>query len=150
MNRPKKNPISEFWGLNAETIFLNHGSYGATPKIVLAEQKRWQQLVEKDPVKFYEEIGPKALLESRKAIAKFVKCDYDDLALIENATSGVNTVLRSLDFNKDDEILVPNHAYQACRNSIDFVAKKNKAKVVTCEIPFPIDNEEIIIEEIMR
>ena len=47
MNRPEKNPISEFWGLNAETIFLNHGSYGATPKIVLAEQKRWQQLVEK-------------------------------------------------------------------------------------------------------
>ena len=96
-------------------------------------------------MKFYEEIAPKALLETRKAIAKFVKCDYDDLALIENATSGVNTVLRSLDFNIDDEILVPNHAYQACRNTIDFVARKNNAKVVTCEIPFPINNEEIII-----
>ena len=150
MNRPQKNPMSEFWGLDASTIFLNHGSYGATPTIVLEEQKRWQQLVEKDPVKFYEEIAPKALLETRKAIAKFVKCDYDDLALIENATSGVNTVLRSLDFNIDDEILVPNHAYQACRNTIDFVARKNNAKVVTCEIPFPINNEEIIIEEIMR
>ena len=150
MNRPQKNPMSEFWGLDVSTIFLNHGSYGATPTIVLEEQKRWQQLVEKDPVKFYEEIAPKALLESRKAIAKFVKCDYDDLALIENATSGVNTVLRSLDFKIDDEILVPNHAYQACRNTIDFVARKNNAKVVTCEIPFPINNEEIIIEEIMR
>ena len=150
MNRPQKNPMSEFWGLDASTIFLNHGSYGATPTIVLEEQKRWQQLVEKDPVKFYEEIAPKALLESRKAIAKFVKCDYDDLALIENATSGVNTVLRSLDFDIDDEILVSNHAYQACRNTIDFVARKNNAKVVTCEIPFPINNEEIIIEEIMR
>ena len=150
MNIPQKNPMSEFWGLDASTIFLNHGSYGATPTIVLEEQKRWQQFVEKDPVKFYEEIAPKALLETRKAIAKFVKCDYDDLALIENATSGVNTVLRSLDFNIDDEILVPNHAYQACRNTIDFVARKNNAKVVTCEIPFPINNEEIIIEEIMR
>ena len=99
MNRPKKNPVSEFWGLDEETIFLNHGSYGATPKIVLEEQKRWQKLVERDPVKFYEEIAPEALLEARKAIAKFVKCDYDDLALIENATSGVNTVLRSLNFN---------------------------------------------------
>ena len=39
MNRPKKNPVSEFWGLDEETIFLNHGSYGATPKIVLEEQK---------------------------------------------------------------------------------------------------------------
>ena len=47
MNRPKKNPVSEFWGLDEETIFLNHGSYGATPKIVLEEQKRWQKLVER-------------------------------------------------------------------------------------------------------
>lgn len=149
MNRPKKNPVSEFWGLDEETIFLNHGSYGATPKIVLEEQKRWQKLVERDPVKFYEEIAPEALLEARKAIAKFVKCDYDDLALIENATSGVNTVLRSLNFNNNDEILVPNHAYQACRNTIDFVAKKNDATVVTCEIPFPINDEDTIIELIM-
>ena len=149
MNRPKKNPVSEFWGLDEETIFLNHGSYGATPKIVLEEQKRWQKLVERDPVKFYEEIAPEALLEARKAIAKFVKCDYDDLALIENATSGVNTVLRSLNFNNNDGILVPNHAYQACRNTIDFVAKKNDAKVVTCEIPFPINDEEVIIELLM-
>ena len=149
MNRQKKNPVSEFWGLDEETIFLNHGSYGATPKIVLEEQKRWQKLVERDPVKFYEEIAPEALLEARKAIAKFVKCDYDDLALIENATSGVNTVLRSLNFNNNDEILVPNHAYQACRNTIDFVAKKNDATVVTCEIPFPINDEDTIIELIM-
>lgn len=149
MNRPKKNPVSKFWGLDEETIFLNHGSYGATPKIVLEEQKRWQKLVERDPVKFYEEIAPEALLEARKAIAKFVKCDYDDLALIENATSGVNTVLRSLNFNNNDEILVPNHAYQACRNTIDFVAKKNDATVVTCEIPFPINDEDTIIELIM-
>ena len=149
MNRPKKNPVSEFWGLDEEAIILNHGSYGATPKIVLEEQKRWQKLVERDPVKFYEEIAPEALLEARKAIAKFVKCDYDDLALIENATSGVNTVLRSLNFNNNDEILVPNHAYQACRNTIDFVAKKNDATVVTCEIPFPINDEDTIIELIM-
>ena len=149
MNRPKKNLVSKFWGLDEETIFLNHGSYGATPKIVLEEQKRWQKLVERDPVKFYEEIAPEALLEARKAIAKFVKCDYDDLALIENATSGVNTVLRSLNFNNNDEILVPNHAYQACRNTIDFVAKKNDATVVTCEIPFPINDEDTIIELIM-
>ena len=41
MNRPQKNPMSEFWGLDESTIFLNHGSYGATPTIVLEEQKRW-------------------------------------------------------------------------------------------------------------
>jgi len=150
MKKPKKKPINRFWNIDEETIFLNHGSFGSTPKIVLEEQNRWKMIVEKDPVRFYDEIAPKALLDARIAIANFVKCDSEDLALIENATSGVNTVLRSLDFNKNDEILIPNHAYQACRNAVDYVSKKTGAKVITCDIPFPVDNEEIIIERVMN
>ena len=149
MKKPKENPLKGNWLLNSDTVFLNHGSFGATPRIVLEEQKKWQKLIEKDPVKFFDDIAPNALLESRKAIAAFVGCHHDDIAFVENATSGVNTILRSLDFNENDEILVPNHAYQACRNTIDFVAKKAGAVVVTCEIPFPVDNEQIIIEKIL-
>lgn len=149
MKKPKENPLKGNWLLNSDTVFLNHGSFGATPRIVLEEQKKWQKLIEKDPVKFFDDIAPNALLESRKAIASFVGSHHDDIAFVENATSGVNTILRSLDFNENDEILVPNHAYQACRNTIDFVAKKAGAVVVTCEIPFPVDNEQIIIEKIL-
>ena len=50
---------------------------------------------------------PPALVESREALATMLSCDSDDLALIENATSGVNTILRSFDFKPGDEILVP-------------------------------------------
>lgn len=150
MIQPKKSEMSKHWKLNEKTVFLNHGSYGATPTIVLNEQKRWQLLLEKDPVKFFEDIAPKALIESRKAIANLVNCDYEDLALIENATSGVNIILRSLKFEEGDEIIVPNHAYQACRNTIDYVAEKSGAVVVTCDIPFPIQGNQIIIDNIMK
>ena len=150
MIQPKKSEMSKHWRLNEKIVFLNHGSYGATPTIVLNEQKRWQLLLEKDPVKFFEDIAPKALIESRKAIANLVNCDYEDLALIENATSGVNIILRSLKFEEGDEIIVPNHAYQACRNTIDYVAEKSGAVVVTCDIPFPIQGNQIIIDNIMK
>jgi isopenicillin-N epimerase len=150
MIQPKKSEMSKHWKLNEKTVFLNHGSYGATPTIVLNEQKRWQLLLEKDPVKFFEDIAPKALIESRKAIANLMNCDYEDLALIENATSGVNIILRSLKFDEGDEIIVPNHAYQACRNTIDYVAEKSGAVVVTCDIPFPIQGNQIIIDNIMK
>ena len=53
---------------------------------------------------------------------------------MDNATSGVNTVMRSLEFAEGDEI-VPDHAYQACRNTIDFVAKQWGAKVVVPRLP---------------
>ena len=78
-----------------------------------------------------------------------MNCESEDLALIENATSGVNTILRSLEFNPGDEIIVTNHTYQACRNSLDYVAKKSSAIVVVCEIPFPVESSQIIFENMV-
>ena len=137
------------WSLDSTCTFLNHGSFGAAPIFVQNEQRRWQDLLEHEPVRFFERIAPDAMLASRKALATMLYCNSDDLALVDNATSGVNTILRSLEFKTGDEILVPDHAYQACRNTIDYVANRWGAKVVTCKIPFPIKNSQIAIDAIM-
>ena len=138
--------LANYWSLESSRLFLNHGSFGACPDFVIAEQRKWQDLMEQEPVRFFEELMPDLLLKSRKALGAFLSCPADDLALVSNATSGVNTVLRSLHFEEGDEILVPNHAYQACRNSIDFVAQRWGAKVVEVAIPFPIEGPQIVID----
>ena len=148
--RPEPSEFAFHWGLDPETVFLNHGSFGATPLAILNEQRRWQDWMELEPVRFFEELLPPALVESRQALATMLSCDPDDLALVENATSGVNTILRSFDFKPGDEILVPDHAYQACRNAIDFVASRNDVNVVTVNIPFPIEGPEIVIDLLME
>ena len=143
--RPEPSEFAFHWGLDPETVFLNHGSFGATPLAVIEEQRRWQNWIELEPVRFFEEIASEALLESRMAIGKFLSCDPDDIAFVENATTGVNTILRSLEFEEGDEILVPDHAYQACRNAIDFVAERWGVNVVTVHIPFPIESMDEIV-----
>jgi isopenicillin-N epimerase len=143
--RPEPSEFAFHWGLDPDVVFLNHGSFGATPLAVIDEQRRWQNWIELEPVRFFEEIAPEALTVSRKAVGEFLSCDPDDIALIENATTGVNTILRSLIFEEGDEILVPDHAYQACRNAIDFVAERWGVNVVTVHIPFPIESMDEIV-----
>lgn len=138
--------LRHLWTLEEERIFLNHGSFGACPDFVIAEQRKWQDLMEQEPVRFFEELMPDLLLKSRESLGAFLSCSADDLAFVSNATSGVNTILRSLHFEQGDEILVPNHAYRACRNTIDFVANRWGAKVVEVDIPFPIDGPWTVIE----
>ena len=140
------NNLCHLWTLEEERIFLNHGSFGACPDFVIAEQRKWQDLMEQEPVRFFEEMMPDLLLKSRQSLGEFLSCSAEDIAFVSNATSGVNTILRSLQFEQGDEILVPNHAYQACRNSIDFIAQRWGANVVVVPIPFPIDGPQTVIE----
>ena len=140
------SPFAKHWSFNPSRIFLNHGSFGACPDFVIDEQRKWQDLMEREPVQFFEELMPDLLLQSREALGRFLSCSADDLAFVSNATSGVNTILRSIQFEQGDEILVPDHAYQACRNSIDFVARRWGAKVVEVAIPFPIEGPRTVID----
>ena len=149
MSRPQRSHLAKHWNLDTDCVFLNHGSFGATPYEIRQEQRKWQDLLEDEPVRFYEDLAMEFMENSRKALAIMLECDAEDLALVENATTGVNTVLRSLEFNAGDEILVPDHAYQACRNAIDFVAQRWGVKVVTVNIPFPIEGPQTAFDIIM-
>jgi isopenicillin-N epimerase len=71
------------------------------------------------------------------------------LAFVPNTTAGVNAVLRSLDLDKYDDLLVTNQEYNACRNVIDYVAGIAGARVVVVEIPFPITSPDDVVERVM-
>ena len=87
------SPLAAHWDLDPEVSYLNHGSFGATPRAVIEEQRRWQTRLEANPMGFLESEVYEALAAARKALAELLSCDAGDLALIENATSGVNTCL---------------------------------------------------------
>ncbi|MFN8462135.1 MAG: hypothetical protein U0X93_10245 [Anaerolineales bacterium] len=40
--------------LDPSVVFLNHGSFGATPKPVFREYQRWQRELENQPVEFWD------------------------------------------------------------------------------------------------
>ena len=43
------------WGLDPDFLTLNHGSYGATPRAVLAAQDEWRARLEAQPTRFFRE-----------------------------------------------------------------------------------------------
>src|SRR6266516_937511 len=76
----------------------------------------------------------------------FLGASPDDLAFVPNATAGVNAVLRSLDLDEHDQLLVTTHEYNASRNALDFVGALNGAKVVAVDVPFPIASPDTLVD----
>lgn len=149
MEFPNPNEFAASWQLDPTVVFLNHGAFGACPIPVLAQQQRFRQQLEQEPLRFImREFEP--LLEiARQALADFVGADPADLVFVPNATTGVNSVLRSLSFELGDELLTTNHGYNACRNALEYVAQRSGAKVVVATVPFPLENSEQIITSVL-
>ncbi|HYZ87986.1 MAG TPA: aminotransferase class V-fold PLP-dependent enzyme [Myxococcales bacterium] len=128
--------LARHWTLDPAVAFLNHGSFGACPSHVLAVQQELRARIERQPVLFLSRELESLLDAARAALGQFVDADPDDLAFVPNATTGVNTVLRSLRFGPGDELLTTDHAYNACRNALRAVAQSG-ARVVTTAVPWP-------------
>ena len=147
---PPRSELSTHWILDPKTIFLNHGSFGACPKKILDFQTHLRQKLESDPVKFMEIEAKDLWSQALTVISSFINAEPEGMAFVTNATSGVNTVLKSLDLQPGDEILVPDHSYQACWNSVDFASEKTGAKTIVVPLPFPIENEKQILDVILN
>ena len=82
------SPLAAAWALEPGMDFLNHGSFGACPRDVLAAQARLRARLEAQPVRFMVRELPALAARAREALGAFVGADPDDLALIPNATAG--------------------------------------------------------------
>ena len=127
--------------LAPETIFLNHGSFGACAKPVYDNLLEWQKKMEAEPVKFFEEVIIDALKESRQTMGDYINCSADDLVYFPNPTTAVNTVARSLKLKPGDEVLSTNHIYGALERSWQYICDEKQARFIKADIPFPIQSK---------
>jgi isopenicillin-N epimerase len=132
-----ESALAAHWTLDPRAIFLNHGSFGACPRVVQEKQTELRRRLEAQPVQFFLRDLEKMYDEALATLAAFVGADPADLGFVPNATTGVNAVLRSLRFEPGDEIVTTDHTYGACRNALDWVAERARARVVEANVPFP-------------
>jgi len=106
--------LKERFLLDPDVTFLNHGSFGATPKPVFEAYQAWQRELEREPVDFIARRLGALLADARAQLGDFVGARGDDLTFVQNATTGVNVAARALDLEPGDEVLSTNLEYGAC------------------------------------
>jgi isopenicillin-N epimerase len=141
--------LSTHWSLDPDVIYLNHGSFGACPTAVLDAQQRFRNQLEREPLRFFNREFEPLLDRARETLAQFIGTDPAELVFVPNATTGVNSVLRSLVFEPGDELLTTSHAYNACRNALEFVAQRSGAKITIAPIPFPIESADQVVQSVL-
>lgn len=148
------NDLRSLFLLDPDVVFLNHGSFGATPRPVFAAYQAWQRRLEAEPVQFLIRELPDLLAEARAALAAYLGVAAADLVYMPNATFAVNVVARSLPLGSGDELLTTNHEYGACENVWRFLSGKRGFTYRRQPLPFPLpevpDLDEFLVDTFWR
>lgn len=136
--------------LDPKITFLNHGSFGATPKPVFKEYQLWQHELEKQPVEFLGRRMTSLLAESRAVLGNFLGTHADNLVYTQNVTISLNIVARSLELGPGDEVLSTDHEYGAMDRMWRFLSRERGFRYVNQHIDMPITTEDKFIEGFWR
>jgi isopenicillin-N epimerase len=133
--------------LATEGVYLNHGTVGVTPTQVMRRRAAILDEIERHPARFMirelMKLGltppPEAprLRAAAARVAAFLGADGDGLAFVDNATTAINAVLRSLSLQPSDEILVHDQTYGGVARAAAIIARERGATVATVALPFP-------------
>jgi isopenicillin-N epimerase len=143
-----KTSLRDSFLLRPDIVFLNHGSFGACPRSIFKAYQAWQLELERQPVEFLGRRFAALMHEARQALGAFVGASADDLVYVPNATTGLNTVARSLPLGPGDEVLSTDHEYGALDRTWRFVCRKRGARYIRQPVPLPVKSAEQVIQAI--
>ena len=131
--------------LEPGAICLNHGSYGTVPKVVAVFQEQLRQEMESHPFRWFRRITAKRFAEASASVAEMVKAPAECVTMVDNATTGLNAVLGSMQLSGDDEVMVTTLTYEAVKYTAQYVCERRNIKYVLLELSFPILSEDDLV-----
>lgn len=129
---------------------LNHGSFGAVPRVVFKAHTDWRLRIEADPIEMIVREGAELIENAKASVGAFLGMKPNDFGLVTNATEGINCILRSLDFEAGDELVTTSHVYNAVRNAMKFVCRESGAVYREIELAVPVASGDVIADRILE
>jgi isopenicillin-N epimerase len=145
---PPAETLRQEFLIDPDVVFLNHGSFGATPEPVFNDYSRWQRELERQPVEFLGRRAAGLLDDARAEMATYLGCRTDDLVFVPNATTGVNVVARSLPLGPGDEVVGTDLEYGACERTWEWFCQQRGARYVKAHVPLPVTAPEEVVDAV--
>jgi selenocysteine lyase/cysteine desulfurase len=103
--------VLQLFALNNSYINLNHGSYGAVPRQVTQAAALWESTCELNPDAWFRYSARGHQNEVLSKLADYIGAKASDVVFIDNASEGVNTILKSIHVPQGKKLMFLNIAY---------------------------------------
>ncbi|MCJ1405625.1 hypothetical protein MMC11_008853 [Xylographa trunciseda] len=140
---PFGQPMREHFLLDS-AYNLNHGSFGTFPKEVQSTLHEYQRLLECQPDIFIRYTYHPLLFKARAATASLLNVPVQEVVFVPNATTGINTVLRGILWEKDQVIVHFDTVFGANQMTLDYLVETTKVESEVIEARWPIEDDQLV------
>lgn len=133
-----------YFNIDKDVTPVNHGSYGLVP---IPVQEAFLDHMKRDmayPDRYIRQEQRQDIDAATAKVAQLVDCSPKNVVFVPNATSGVNTVLRSLPFEKGDKVLIQNTVYGACGNTVKFLKSRYGVEIIVVDLNYPLSDDQVL------
>lgn len=132
------------WNLDQDVHHCNHGSFGAVPIVVQEAQKKIQDRVQSNPVKFFARQAMSEVQEARSKVAAFLSQKTEQIVLVRNTTEAASTTMRGFPFKAGDEAIVLDHEYGAVIYAVQRAVEAAGGTLVVVPVPRLATDDEVV------
>lgn len=129
--------------------YLNHGAYGAVARPVMDAAQAMRERIEGQPSRFLtRELSP-LLRQTADRLGDYVGAQGQDIVFLDNATTAINAVLRSMVLFPGDEVLTTSLTYGAVMRTLEFVCDRAEARLIPLHIDYPVQDSGQVVDTIV-
>ncbi|MGZ8738451.1 MAG: aminotransferase class V-fold PLP-dependent enzyme [Nocardioides sp.] len=140
--------MRDAFSLDPSLVHLNHGSFGAVPRVVSEAQQRIRERAEANPMRFFRVDSPDLKAQAREVAAAFLGVGADEVAMVRNVTQATSTILSSLTFSgrlgPRDVIVTGEQGYESVRRSVVHWCERSGATHEVVRFPLDADDTTIV------
>ena len=123
--------------------FMNNGTLGPSPRVVLDTLERVAREVSEDPRNGYRFRDREAV---RDRLAEFLSADPGEITLTRNTTEGMRVFAHGLDWREGDEVLMNPHEHPWPIQIYRALEKRRGIVIRWVEMPWPPESPEQILD----
>lgn len=135
-------PHASHWNFAPGVNFLNHGSFGAVPRVVETEQVEFQRRAQDNPNRWFRFELPDLLIAARQTTARWLGVAEDLFAFAPNSSQGMITAVQALVdditmHSRQAHIVVTSLGYGGVQFGLRRVAQRSNATLSIVAIQYP-------------
>lgn len=137
--------VQQAYSVDRSLINLNNGGVCPSPVIVQEAMKRHQDFSNKAPTYTMWGVLEPQREGVRKRLARAFGCDPEEMALVRNASEGLQICQLGTDLNKGDELLTTNQDYPRMITTWKQRERRDGLVMKQFSLPVPIEDEDEIV-----